>query len=468
MFILILLIGLAAIMSPFVPGRLKKFIGIILSGFTFILFGFFIARWNIIVNGTTIFESYRWFPALGLNLTFRLDGISYFFALLILAIGALVFLYSSAYMHDHRHVGRFYSWILLFMSAMLGVVLAGDLICLYLFWSLTSVTSFLLIGFHNDQSGSRRAAWQALIITEGGGLIMLAGFILLGQAAGSYSLEEILSGRFALRQHPHYPVILPLLLAGALTKSAQFPFHFWLPAAMKAPTPVSAYLHSASMVNAGIYLLARFLPVFDDSLPWKAGLVPIGLLTMFFGVSRSVMLRDMKEILAYTTISVLGLLVFLLGTGSSEALEAALFYLLVHAFYKSGLFLTAGIIDKKTGTRDIYAISRLWNNMKVTAVITILLLLSMAGMPPLLGYMGKEKIYHAVLQAGEAGWPALSILVLSNALMFLVSAIFAEKLFFSGNRNPAGPIRRPGLCLACRIGPAVGCRHLPALLFRPS
>ncbi|MBR9999602.1 MAG: DUF4040 domain-containing protein, partial [Cyclobacteriaceae bacterium] len=290
----------------------------------------------------------------------------------------------------------------------------------------------------------RRAGLEALIVTETGGLALLAGFILMGIHAGTYDIPEILSGKAFLSTHPVYPCMLLLILLGAFTKSAQFPFHFWLPSAMMAPTPVSAYLHSASMVNAGVYLLARLLPVMGQTFLWKYILIITGLTTFLIGIYISLTRRDMKSILAYTTISSLGLMIFLLGAGTPQAVKASLLYLVIHALFKSTLFMMAGIIDEKSGTRDIYQFGHMWKNSKVSAVITVLALLSMAGMPPLIGYIGKEVIYEAALHTEIIGFLMIAVVVLSNAFMFFISAVLGHQLIFKKKKNPLEISVKPG------------------------
>jgi multicomponent Na+:H+ antiporter subunit A len=423
----------------------KKIYGLLLAIGSLPVLVYFFSRFNTVTLGNQLIESYVWLPGEDLNFSFFLDGLSLLFAILVVAIGLLILLYSNAYMQHHGQKGRFYAYMLIFKGSMLGLVLSGNLITLYLFWSLTSLSSFLLIGFYHKKPGSRKAGLEALIVTETGGLAMLAGFILMGIETGTYEIPEILSGTSYLSQNPVYPSILILILLGAFTKSAQFPFHFWLPSAMKAPSPVSAYLHSASMVNAGVYLLARLLPVLGHTLLWKYILMITGLVTFLTAVYISLSRRDIKSILAYTTISSLGLMVFLLGSGTSTAVKAALLYLVIHALFKSTLFMIAGIIDEKSGTRDIYVFGHMWKNMKITAIITLLALLSMAGMPPLIGYIGKEVVYEATFHDPLIGNLMIAVVVLSNAFMFFVSAILGYQLIFKRKKDPPEISGKPGL-----------------------
>jgi multicomponent Na+:H+ antiporter subunit A len=285
------------------------------------------------------------------ELAFRLDGLSLLFALLITGIGTLIVLYAGAYLSDHHHLGRFHAYLLGFMAAMLGLVLADDLIAMFVFWELTSVTSFLLIAFQHDKQESRRAALQALLITGGGGLALLAGLILLGNVGGSWQFSGLSAQ--AIADHALYPAILALVLIGAFTKSAQLPFHLWLPNAMAAPTPVSAYLHSATMVKAGVYLLARLNPALGGSTSWSTILITIGAATALVGAVLAIRQTDLKRVLAYTTVTVLGQLTMLLGTNTHYGLQAFAIYLVAHAFYKAALFMAVGAVDHATGTRQI-------------------------------------------------------------------------------------------------------------------
>ncbi len=317
------------------------------------IFLFFLQKIPAIRSGQVLFENMDWVPALGVNLSFRLDGLSLLFALLISGIGTLIFIYASSYLKGHRFLDRFFGYLLLFMSAMLGLVLSNNVILLFLFWELTSISSFFLIGFNNDQEDSRRSALTALSLTGLGGLLLMVALVWMGSIAGSFSFGEILVHGAAIRQSPYFPAILVLFLLGAFTKSAQYPFHFWLPGAMKAPTPVSAYLHSATMVKAGIFIMARFTPVFGGTDLWKWTLMAVGGFTMLYAAMLSLTKRDLKGILAYSTISALGILTFLIGIGTPEAITTACVFILAHALYKAPLFLVTGIVDHETGTRDI-------------------------------------------------------------------------------------------------------------------
>jgi multicomponent Na+:H+ antiporter subunit A len=350
-----------------------------------------------IAAGQRLVVAYPWVPSLGVILSFQVDGLSLLFALLISGIGTLVMVYSGGYLAGHHQLGRFFAIILAFMAAMLGLVLADNLLLLFAFWELTSLTSYLLIGFEHERPAARAAALQALLVTGAGELAMLAGLILLGQVGGSLELSQLLTRGEAIRADALYPAILLLILAGALTKSAQVPFHFWLPNAMEAPTPVSAYLHSATMVKVGIYLLARLSPVLGGTPSWQLVLTMVGTATMLVGAWLAVRHTDLKRILAYSTLSALGTLVMLLGIGSAYAATAAVAFLFGHALYKGALFLVAGAIDHETGTREVDRLGGLRGAMPITAAAAGLAALSMAGLPPFFGFIGKELSYEAVL-----------------------------------------------------------------------
>jgi multicomponent Na+:H+ antiporter subunit A len=376
-------------------------------------------------------ENYiEWIPLLNLNLEFTLDGLSLIFVLLITGIGCLVFLYSKAYMNSYTGTTKFYFYLTLFSGAMLGLVLSSNFIQLFIFWELTSVLSFLLISFFNEKETARKAAFQSLFITGLGGLSLLAGFILLGSIVDSYSLTDWINSADLIKSNNKYLPSLILILVGVFTKSAQFPFHFWLPGAMQAPTPVSAYLHSATMVKAGIFLLARLNPVLGGTAEWTYIIPVAGVLTMLTGAYFSITQTDIKAILAYTTISALGVLVLLLGIDTKLSVKAALVFLFVHAFYKAALFMIAGYIDKKTGTRDIDKLGGLAYEMPFGFAVSAIALLSMAGLPPLLGFIGKELIYEAKVQSPGLGSMVLILGVTSNVFMVAVSMLFMAKVFF--------------------------------------
>ncbi len=367
-------------------------------------------------------------PAVHANiaLNFYLDGLSVTFALLISGIGALVVIYSGQYLKGHEHLGRFYAFLLAFMGAMLGLVLADNMVVLFTFWELTSVTSFLLIGFDHKRQAARRAAIQALVVTGGGGLALLFGFVILNMITGTWDLSAIrLTDRYLPAQA--YPIILTLVLIGAFTKSAQFPFHFWLPNAMEAPTPVSAFLHSATMVQGGVYLLARLSPTLGGTPMWGFWLGLFGGVTLLWGAIAALRQTDLKQMLAQSTVASLGLSVMLIGIGSEIAITAMVAYLVTHALYKAALFLIAGVLDHETGLRDITALGGLRDQMAVSFIATALAVVAMVGLPPALGFLAKEEIYKAVswfdllplltLVAGNALLGGLALLILIKPFM---------------------------------------------------
>jgi multicomponent Na+:H+ antiporter subunit A len=394
-----------------------------------------------------------WAPSLGLSLSFNLDGLGLLFALLITAIGALVVLYASRYLEDHPQAGRFYASLFAFMGAMLGVALSDNILTLFVFWELTGFTSFLLIGFEHEREDARSAALQALIVTGAGGLALLAAGVLLVDVSGTTSLSAMTASRDSIVTHPFYAAIATLVLLAAFTKSAQVPFHFWLPNAMAAPTPVSAYLHSATMVKAGVYLLARMTPILGGTDLWATAITAAGAATMVLGAYRSVQETDLKRILAYSTVSALGVLTMLLGVGTREATAAAMVYLVAHACYKGALFLVAGAIDHETGTRDVTVLAGLGRAMPVTAFAGGTAALSMAGVPLTLGFVGKDGAYEALLHGD--GWSAwlLALMVLASTLLGL-AGLLAGVVPFRGTRTavevhePAWPLWIPPLTLA--------------------
>lgn len=427
----------AALLATLLHRRLPRWSGWFCALVPLALFGFFAVRTGEVASGGTVRAAYEWIPSLGVDLSFRLDGLSLLFVLLITGIGVLVVLYASSYLHGHRHLGRFYGLILAFMAAMVGTVLAGDLITLFVFWELTGLCSYLLIGFDHGREAARKAALQALLVTGAGGLALLAGFILLGGVAGSMDLAAILGAGDAVRVHPLYLPILLLILAGAFTKSAQFPFHFWLPGAMEAPTPVSAYLHSATMVKLGVYLLARLSPVLGGTDAWFWWLTLAGGVTMVAGGVLALVRGDLKQILAYSTVSALGTLTLLLGLHTPMAATAAMVFLLVHALYKSALFLAAGAVDHGAGTRDLARLGGLARAMPWVALGAGLGALSMAGVLPLAGFIAKELLYEAKLQAPLAAEWVTAAGFMGNALTVAV-AVMVGYIPFHG-RKPEPP-----------------------------
>jgi len=418
-------------------------------------------------------EHVDWVPGLNLGIDLRLDGFSLLMAGLISGVGVLIFVYSRWYFSDQPGLGRFAGTLTAFAGAMLGVVLADNLFVLYVFWELTSITSYLLIGFEDKKGSARAAALQALLITAAGGLAMLAGFVMLGQAAGTYSLSGILA------DPPSGALVAPalvLVLLGAFTKSAQAPFHSWLPGAMAAPTPVSAYLHSATMVKAGVYLIARLAPAFAGSVAlWRPLVLAVGLTTMMLGGYRALRQHDLKLLLAYGTVSQLGLMVVLVGAGRPDLTFAGAVLLLAHSLFKAALFLVVGIVDHQAHTRDLRSLTGLGKRMPATLAVAAVAAASMAGLPPLLGFISKEAIYEGLLHSGSAigdrlvlaGVVAGSALTLAYGARFVWGG-FATKARISV-RDPVGPDVPPPpwpflapaallavLTVACGVVPALG------------
>ncbi|MBF3108129.1 monovalent cation/H+ antiporter subunit A, partial [Pseudomonas aeruginosa] len=398
--------------------------------------------------GQTLTASYSWLPEIGINLSLRLDGLGFLFALLILGIGLLVILYARYYLSEQEPMGRFFAFLLLFMGSMLGVVLAENLLLMMLFWELTSLSSFLLIGFWGSRSDARKGARMALTVTGGGGLALLAGVLLLGHIAGSFELTEVLAAGELIRAHALYPLVLILILLGVFTKSAQFPFHFWLPHAMAAPTPVSAYLHSATMVKAGVFLLARLYPALAGT-EWFFYLVSLsGLVTLLLGAGMALFQHDLKGLLAYSTISHLGLITLLFGLDSPLSNVAAVFHIINHATFKASLFMAAGIIDHETGSRDMRLINGMWKYLPHTAVLAIVASLAMAGVPLLNGFLSKEMFFGETLSQnllGSFNWLVPAVATLAGVFSVAYSLRFIHDVFFNGEpaRLPKFPPHEP-------------------------
>ena len=444
---------LAAVFAPYLTLAMRHLAGWALAGLPLLLFIYFLDFSGAIAARETFVFSLPWLPSFGINLSFYLDGLSLIFALLITGIGAFILIYASGYLKGHPHQGRFFGYILAFMASMLGLVLADNLITLFVFWELTSITSFLLIGFDHRREAARRAAVQALVITGTGGLVMLAGLLLMGIAGGTFELSQLLNQGDVIREHPWYTAILLLVLAGAFTKSAQVPFHSWLANAMEAPTPVSAYLHSATMVKAGVYLVMRLNPVLGDTLLWHTILPLFGGATLLAGTLLAVRQTDLKLMLAYTTVASLGLLVLLTGIGTDKALIGAAAYLFAHSLFKGTLFMVAGCVDHGTGSRDITRLGGLAALMPVTAGAAILAAMSMGGLPPFVGFLAKEALYAGLEIASPSQMLVAGVLVLGNALMLAVGLAVAIKPFW-GERvpTPHTPHEAP---LSMLLGPVV-------------
>jgi multicomponent Na+:H+ antiporter subunit A len=410
--------------------------------------------------------SFPWYPSLGASFDFILTPFRSFMGLIVTGIGVAIVSYSNGYFHDDKKRLRFQAFLMLFSMAMLGVVLSDNLILLFSFWELTSVLSFLLVGFYFDKKESRDSALQALLITGGGGLALLGGFVLLGETVGTYRLSEMSNLDSAWTAGPNYPYIFALIALGAFTKSAQFPFHFWLPGAMAAPAPASAYLHSATMVKAGVFLMALFAPILGGTSLWTITLVLFGGTTFCIGAINSIFRSDLKAILANTTFAVLGLLMLLIGFNTEKTLLAMVMFLCAHALYKASLFMVAGIVDHECGTRSLALLGGLRKKMPFTAMGAILAALSMAGLPIFFGFPAKEYTYKALLYL--EGYPWLSLLaiilaVLGSALMLFSAYQTGIRPFFGPSKTdlcPKSPHEAPAWML---VGP-IGCGFLSVLL----
>lgn len=425
-----------------------------------------------VFNGHVITQTWAWLPELGLNFSFRLDALALLFALLITGIGTLIFTYAYYYLGPKNSLSKLYVLLLLFMAAMLGISLSNNLILLLTFWELTSISSFLLVGYWSNYDAAQRGSRMALTITGMGGLAMLGGFVLLGQMTGTYEIDQLLNMSDQIQSHALFVPMLLLVLLGAFTKSAQFPFHFWLPNAMAAPTPVSAYLHSATMVKAGIFLVARLLPIFAGAALFHNIVTFVGLFTLCMAAFFAIFKEDLKGLLAYSTISHLGLIMCLLGIGSPLAVAAAIFHIINHATFKAALFMIAGIIDHESGTRDLRKLSGLWQLLPFTATLTMITAASMAGVPLTNGFLSKEMFFTELL-ANLSG-----PIMLGSAVMATLAGIFAvaystrlvHGIFFDGplgknvpNKDAHEPpfgMRAPAtllalLCIAVGILPSL-------------
>ncbi|OFA32472.1 monovalent cation/H+ antiporter subunit A [Glaciecola punicea] len=443
----ILLIG---VLVPVVTERFGRTINTICTMVApAIALAYIISLIPAVFGGEVVVEYLEWIPAAGLTLSLHLDGLALMFALLILGIGLLIIVYARYYLSKKEAVGRFFAYLILFMTAMLSIVLSNNVLQMWMAWEVTSISSFLLISFWSTKSESRKGARMALTVTAAGGLALLAGLLIIADIVGSYELRVILASGDLIRESALYPVILILVLAGAFTKSAQFPFHFWLPHAMAAPTPVSAYLHSATMVKAGIFLLARMYPVLSGTEMWFLIVSMTGLITMLLGAYIALFKHDLKGLLAYSTISHLGLITLLLGLNTPLATVAALFHIMNHAVFKASLFMIAGIIDHESGTRDMRKLGGLWRFMPYTATLAMIAAASMAGVPLLNGFLSKEMFLAETLHSSSLGFLSWMMPVLATlAAIFAVaySMRFIHDVFFNGEpkdlpKTPHEPTR---------------------------
>jgi multicomponent K+:H+ antiporter subunit A len=482
---LLLLPFLGSVLTVFLPTRARSALAGVAGLVSAAGAAWVLALFPRVRDGGVVSETIRWVPSLGLELVVRLDGFAWMFCVLITVIGALVCLYARYYMSPEDPVARLYALFLAFQGAMLGVVTAGNLLQLVVFWELTSLVSFLLIGYWHHRVDAQRGARMALAVTGAGGLALLGGVVVLGHVVGSYELEAVLAAGDRVRAHALYPVALVLLLLGALTKSAQFPFHFWLPRAMAAPTPVSAYLHSATMVKAGVFLLGRLWPVLSGTELWFWIVGGAGAATLLLGSFVAMFQHDLKRVLAYSTVSHLGLITLLFGLNSPLAAVAAVFHIMNHATFKASLFMAAGVIDHETGTRDIRRLTGLLRPMPRTGVLALVASGAMAGVPLLNGFLSKEMFFAEAVfleshPAVELGLPMLATVAAGFAVVY--SLRFGYDIFFGPQATnlPREPEEAPrwmrtpiallvlgclvvGIAPARSIGPSLAAAALPVV-----
>lgn len=481
---------LAAVLIPFIYKRYPRHIGWFVLVIPVLLFIGLVRFVPLIASGETLMHTVSWIPSAGINFTTYLDGLSLIFALLITGVGSLVILYSIYYLSDREALGHFYVYLLMFMGAMLGVVFSDNMMVLYVFWELTSISSFLLIAFWYHRKQSRYGAQKSLLITVSGGLAMLVGFIMLQVMTGSFSVRENIAVIGEFTSHALFIPAMILILLGAFTKSAQFPFHIWLPDAMEAPTPVSAYLHSATMVKAGIYLVARFTPVFGGEAIWFYVVSSVGIFTLFWGSFNAVRQTDLKALLAYSTVSQLGLVMSLFGLGSAalnsgysensvfyaQATFAALFHLINHSTFKGALFMVVGIVDHNVGTRDVRRLGGLMSLMPVTFTIALIGSFSMAGLPPFNGFLSKEMFFEAVLAVRHleffslGSWGTLFPVIawVASIFTFVYSMIIVFQTFFGEHQPDRLDREAHEASIGMLIAPSVLAFLVVAIFFFPN
>ena len=454
--LLVLLPFAAAIGCACLPNGSRNRPAVAAGGFTLLALLFAILQFSHLETGQVLEERYSWLPTFGLDIILRMDGLAWLFSVMVLGIGLLVVLYARYYMSKRDPVARFYAYMLAFMGAMMGVVLSGNLIQLVVFWELTSLTSFLLIGYWQERNDARRGARMAFTVTTAGGLCLLAGVLVLGHIVGSYELDVVLAAGDQIRAHALYLPALVLIALGALTKSAQFPFHFWLPHAMAAPTPVSAYLHSATMVKAGVFLLIRLFPALGGTEEWTWLIVGAGVSTLLLGSLFAIFQHDMKGLLAYSTISHLGLITVLMGIGSPMSVVAAVFHVMNHAIFKASLFMAVGIIDHETGTRDMRILRGLRRAMPVTAALAIVASASMAGVPLMNGFLSKEMFFAETAHVGgtedwSMSYAALAMGIFSVAYSLRFISVFFGRLAQDLPQEPHEPARWMRFPVECLV-----------------
>src|SRR5690554_2166361 len=464
-----------SIVAAFLPSNARNIEAWLAGILALVCAGLTFSHFPAIFDGEVARITLPWLPEHGVNLSLRMDGFSWLFAMIITVMGALIALYARYYMSPEDPVPRYFSFFLAFMGSMLGVVMSGNLIQMVIFWEMTSLSSFMLIAYWHHRLDARRGARMALIITASGGLCLLAGVLMIGHVVGSYELDALLQSGDLVRDHPWYTTILVLVALGALTKSAQFPFHVWLPNAMAAPTPVSAYLHSATMVKAGVFLLARMWPVLAGTPEWTWIIGGAGAISLLLGAYAATFQTDMKGVLAYSTISHLGLITLLLGMESRLALVAAVFHIINHATFKASLFMAAGIVDHETGTRDLTRLSGLYRSMPITATLAVVAAAAMAGVPLLNGFISKEMFFaETVYVSGNDftrfGLPLLA--VVASAFSVAYSLRFIREVFLGPPATdlPRAPHEPPPMMLIPSAVLVVSCLvvgMLPALLPGP-
>lgn len=431
MILCILLVILIAIVVPLLYKGLGNKTAYALSIIPASVFIWFLYKYFQFSNTFPLKESLAWNSYFNLNLSFHLDGLSLLFVLLISGIGFLIYIYAGYYMKGKAYYGRFFMVLTLFMGAMLGLVLADNWLTMLVFWEMTSITSFLLIGYEHESKNARYAAWQGLLVTAFGGLALLAGLVLIGIVTGEHTISELQNYRDTIASSNLYLPILLCISLGAFTKSAQVPFHFWLPNAMAAPTPVSAYLHSATMVKAGIYFCARFFPVLGNTIEWQILLCTVGGLTMLTGAVMAFKSDNLKKLLAYSTISALGIMVLAFGIGTEAAIYAGLAYIIAHALYKSTLFMLAGIIDKQAGTKKISELpAKLYKALPTAFVLVALAALSLGGIAPLFGFVAKEMLMEMVLHSPFFSTVLVIVMLLTGTFFVSILLILTHNTFF--------------------------------------
>lgn len=446
-------VGLGCVVWAQVARRWTALAGILSSLMPGAIFIWLVAKAPGIAQGQVLSWTLEWVPQMGVSLSFRLDGPSLLLAMLITGIGTLILIYGGGYFKGSPQAVPFFGFVQLFMLAMLGVAASDNLLLLFIFWELTSLASYLLIGLSHAQMDARKSALRALLVTGAGGLALMVAILMMGALEGSFSLTELQANSSAIRESVLYPAILGLTLFGAFTKSAQVPFHFWLPDAMVAPTPVSAYLHSATMVKAGVFLLAILNPVLGGTAAWHDILTLFGALTMLFGSVCALAQTDLKRLLAYSTMSALGTLVMLLGMGTDLAVTAAMVFLVVHALYKAPLFMIAGVVDKATGTRDIDQLRGLGRQMPILAVVAAFAAFSMSGVPPFIGFIGKELLYEAEMHASRYSLLIMCLGFAANAINVTVALKVGISPFLSRGTNPE--INPKARKLSLLVGPMI-------------